>query len=360
MYIVILAGGLGTRLWPLSRETEPKQSKCFFNNKTLLQLTYNRVLRGFDKKDILISCNKSQFPLLCKQVPMVSKHNFILEPEQKGTAMAIGLACLKIFLKNRDAVLAMANSDHFIESGKEYLRILKLANRVVKKSPNHLILIGIKPNYPETGYGYIELGNLFKKIGKDKIYRIKKFKEKPNLKTAKQYLKSNRFLWNPAWFVFKADTMLNLFKEYLPSHFKALENIKKAISARNENNVLKGEFKRIKSISIDYGIMEKAKKMLVIPFNGDWYDIGSWEAVKDCFTKKGKNNLYEGQVVLIDSNNNLVINKNKNKLVSMVGIKDLIVINTKDTLVICPKHRSQEIKKIVQQLRLDKKLNKYL
>lgn len=357
MKIVILAGGHGTRLWPVSRKNQPKQAECFFDNKTLLQLTYKRILKGFKKEDIYISCGKNQFNLLNKQVK-VAKNNFILEPEAKGTAMAIGLACITLYKKNKNAVLAIVNSDHFIKNEKEYLRVLKLTDEIIEENPDHLALIGIKPNYPETAYGYIELGNLFKKIAKDKVYKIKRFKEKPDFKTAEKYLKNDKFLWNPAWFVFKAETMLNLFKKHLPKHYQALKNIEQKIDTKDESKTLSKEFKKINPISIDYGIMEKAQKMLVIPSKIKWQDIGSWDAVRDSFAKKiqvsSENN------ILIDSSNNLVINKNKDKLVSMLGVNDLIVIDTKDALMICQKSKSQDVKKIIKKLKEDKKLNKYL
>jgi mannose-1-phosphate guanylyltransferase len=357
MNIVILAGGHGTRLWPVSRKNQPKQAECFFDNQTLLQLTYKRVLKGFKKEDIYISCGQDQFNLLNKQVK-VNKSNFILEPEAKGTAMAIGLACVKLYRKDKDAVLAMANSDHYIKNEKEYLRILKLANKVVQENPDHLTLIGIKPAYPETGYGYIESGKLFEKSGKDVIYKMKQFKEKPDLKTAEKYLKSDKFLWNPAWFVFKAETMLKLFQKHLPKHYQALKNIEQKIGTRDEVKVLATEFKKVPPISIDYGIMEKASKMLVIPSKVEWKDIGSWDAVGDAFEDKLKKT--SDNTLVLNSKNNLIINKNKEKLISILGVDDLIVVDTKDALMICPKSKSQEVKKITEELKKNKKLNKYL
>ena len=357
MKIVILAGGHGTRLWPVSRKNQPKQAECFFDNQTLLQLTYKRILKGFKKEDIYISCGKSQFSLLNKQVK-INKNNFILEPEAKGTAMAIGLACIKLLKEDKNDILAMANSDHFIKNEKEYLRVLKSADRVVKDNPDYLTLIGIKPNYPETAYGYIETGSLFGKVNKDNVYKIKKFKEKPDLKTAEKYLKNDKFLWNPAWFVFKAETMLNLFKKYLPNHYQSLKKIEQKISTKDEDGILASEFKKVSSISIDYGIIEKVSKMLVMPSKIKWQDVGSWDAVGDIFDdelKKGvENNL------IIDSKNNLIINKNKEKLISVLGVDDLIIVDTKDALMICPKSKSQKVKKIIEKLKKDKKLNKYL
>ncbi len=357
MKIVILAGGYGTRLWPVSRESKPKQMVRFYNNQTLLQLTYKRVIKGFKKENIYISCGKDQLNLLTKQTK-VNKNNFILEPEAKGTAMAIGLASLRLYQEDKNAVLAMVNSDHFIRNDKEYLRILKLANRVVKENPDYLTLIGIKPNCPETAYGYIELGKLFQKENDDSIYRVKKFKEKPNFKTAKKYYQDNKFLWNPAWFVFKAETMLNLFQQYLPIHYQALKNIEQKIGTKEESKVLISEFKKVSSISIDYAIIEKAKKMLVIPAKIDWRDIGSWDAVGDILGDKFKKESENG--LFIDSKNNLVVNKNKEQLISILGVDDLIVVNTKDALMICHKSKSQEVKKIIKKLRINRKLKRYL
>lgn len=357
MKIIILAGGHGTRLWPVSREDQPKQAECFFDNQTLLQLTYKRILKGFRKEDIYVSCGKSQFNLLNKQIK-INKNNFILEPEARGTAMAIGLACIKLYQKDKNAILAMANSDHFIKNEKEYLRILKLADKVVKNNPDYLTLIGIKPNCPETAYGYIETGSLFEKINKDFVYKIKRFKEKPDEQTAKKYIQNDKFLWNPAWFVFKAETMLNLFKKHLPNHYQSLKNIEQKIDTKNEEKVLASEFNKVSKISIDYGIIEKASKMLVIPSKIKWQDVGSWDAVGDVFNDKLEKGLENN--LLIDSKNNLIINKNKEKLISILGIDDLIVINTKDALMICPKSKSQEVKKIIERLKKDKKLNKYL
>ncbi len=360
MYLVILAGGHGTRLWPISRKNTPKQSECFFDKKTLLQITYERALKGFKKEDIFISCGKSQFSLLSKQLKNVKKENFIIEPEARGTAMAIGFACVRLLKKDKDAIIAIANSDHFIKEEKEYIRILRLADGVIKKNPNKLMLVGIKPQYPETGYGYIELGKLFSKIKNDSIYNIARFKEKPDLKTAKKYISSGKFYWNPAWFVFRAKTMIDLFEKYLPNHFKALDEIYKHLAKKDLSLIEKKSFSKVENISIDYGIMEKTRDMFLIPADISWYDVGHFRAVGECFRDKNSVNLEEGKTLVIESYNNLIINKNKDKLLTILGIDNLVVVDTKDALFICPKDRSQDVKKVIEILKKDKKLSKYL
>lgn len=357
-YVVILAGGSGTRLWPISRLKKPKQSGYFFDKKTLLQITYDRISKGFSKENIFVSCGKSQLDLLKKQLPNVSSNNFIVEPVARGTAMAIGLACVKISSYDKNANVIIANADHFVRPDDKYISLLKKASKLISKYGEYLCLVGIKPTYPEIGYGYIEVSNQFN--GLELVYDIKKFKEKPNFEIAKKYFKSSKFLWNTGWFIFNPNTMLSLFEKHLPKQFKALKSIEQNINTDNYNKVLEKEFKNLESISIDYGIIEKTKKMFVIKSNIEWYDIGSWSAVKDCFSKNSKDNLEDGNVLSFDSCDNLIINKNKNKLISIIGMSEFVIVDTEDALLICPKDKSQEVKKIIDTLKLNKKLNKYL
>ncbi|MCD4704539.1 mannose-1-phosphate guanylyltransferase [bacterium] len=359
MKILILAGGVGKRLWPISRKNQPKQTESFFAQDSLIKLTYQRLRKSFSQKDIYVSGGQDQSNLLKKHLPDLASDNFILEPFQKGTAMAIGLACVHLIKKDPQAILTVANSDHFIKENQKYLKGLHVLENFIKKNPEYLALAGIKPQYPETGYGYIKKGKLIQKTGSHKFYKVDQFKEKPSLVVAKKYLKSNKFLWNPAWFVFKAETMLNLFQKYLPEHYQALKKIEQKIGSKDYQRVLNLEFKKLEKISIDFGIIEKVQKMAVLPLDIIWRDVGTWQAIKESYGQK-KSNLIEGQVDAHDSQNNLVINRNKKKLVALLGVDDLVIVDTKDVLLICSQKKSQEVKKIISSLKNNKKYRKYL
>lgn len=344
MKILILAGGTGTRLWPVSRKKSPKQIKPLLGKNTLLKDTVLRVKKGFGAKDIYLSVNQEQLKAMAKDLgKMIPKENYIVEPVKRDTAAAIGLASVFFCKKNPREIVATVNSDHYVKNTKEFLRTLKTAERVVKKYPKHLVLIGLNPTYPETGYGYIKLAKSVDQFGQDKIFTVEGFKEKPDLKIARQYLKSWAYLWNPAYFVFQPETMLDLFKKHLPDHYRILMKIK------NQPKQLAKEFKKIKKISIDYGIMEKAGKMLCLPASFDWADIGHWRTIHQALAKRKSDNIVKGKHIHLDSKGNLIYSYS-NKLVATVGVRNFIIIETDDALLICPKNRAQEVKKIVEEL----------
>ena len=341
MKILILTGGTGKRLWPVSRKNRPKQFRPLIGRQTLLQATYGRISKGFKQADIYFSENVLQTKEVKKELGLKSNRNFIIEPIKKGTAAAIGLACIRF---KADDIIATVNADHYINDRQEFNRILKQAGEAVKKYPDHLLLVGINPVYPETGYGYIKLNGQAGKIGKDKIFKVESFKEKPDKKTAEKYLRSWAYLWNPAYFVFKAGTMLELFKKHLPAHYRILMRIK------NKPSLLSSEFKKLKKESIDYGIMEKAKKMLCLPAEFDWQDVGHWRTVHEILSGHSAKNVVQGKYLHLDGAGNLVYSYS-DKLVATVGVKDSIIIDTKDALLVCPKERAQDVKKIVEELK---------
>lgn len=349
MKILILAGGTGKRLWPVSRQKSPKQSKSIIGNKTLLKATCQRVAKGFKKADIFLSVNLDQLAEINKDLCGVLQKHLIIEPVKRGTAAAIGLACINF---KPDDIIATVNSDHHIKNEQKFLQVLRQAEKVIKKYPDHLLLIGINPTYPDTGLGYIKLADEVDKIGKDKIFKVESFKEKPDLATAKKYLKSWTYLWNPAYFVFRVNTMLKLFKKHLPAQYKILMKIK------NNPKLLPSEFKKINKISVDYGIIEKAKKMLCLPADFDWADIGHWQMVQEVLASKPTDNVIKGKYIHLDGQGNLIYSYS-DKLIATVGVKNSIIIETEDAILVCPKERAQEVKKIVEELER-KKMKKYL
>lgn len=358
MKIVILAGGGGTRLWPVSRKNKPKQIQPFIGNKTLLQKTYERARKGFGVKDIFISTNYSQLPLIQKQIPVIPRDHYILETAKKDTAAAIGLAAITLHKQNPHEVMMLASSDHFIKNEKEYTRISRMIEKLINQNPSYSLLIGIKPTYPETGYGYIKINKQFQQVGNDEIFNVEKFVEKPDLVTAQKYVKSWDYLWNSGIFCWRVDNLLNLFKKFLPDQFKILMRIQPALGTKDEKRIVTREYNKIKPISIDYGIMEKTKKRLVIPADIDWADVGHWRTVKDILSKNPEDNIVRGKNIVHNSSGNLIYSYS-GKLIATAGLKDMIVIDTEDCLLICPKSQAQDVKKIVEQLE-KKKLKKYL
>lgn len=353
MKALILAGGTGTRLWPVSRKNFPKQIKPLIGKESLLKTTLKRIKRGFASADIILSINREQLSQIKKDLgSMVLAKNYLIEPIKRDTAAAIGLAAAIIAEVNPQEIIVTVNSDHYVKNQAEYLRILKSAGEAVKKYPDHLVLVGIKPSYPETGYGYIKLKKPVGLLGQDIFYQVDCFKEKPDFKTAKKYLANKNYLWNPAYFVFQAGTMMKLFKKYLPEQYKILTRI------AGKPSLLKREFKKIKPISIDYGIMEKSKKMLCLPASFNWSDIGHFASLHKTMAAKSSANVVKGEYLGQDSSGNLVYNYT-NKLVATLGIKNLVIVATDDVLLICPKNRAQEVKKLVEELE-KRKMKRYL
>ncbi|HLD61358.1 MAG TPA: sugar phosphate nucleotidyltransferase [Patescibacteria group bacterium] len=348
-HALILAGGGGTRLWPVSRKKTPKQVQPFTDNETLLQKTYHRIEKGFAPENIFIATGKQHYDLIKQQLPDISAGQFSLEPLRRDTAAAIGLAVLRIYKKDPDAVIVTINSDAYVKNEAEYLRILELANQTVKKHQDHIVLVGINPTYPETGYGYIKMGKMFKELNGDKIFYVEKFVEKPDLETAKKYLSAWEYLWNPALFVFNAGYFLSLYKKYLLEMYKQFAVIEKSLGTPAEEKIIEQEFEKIKAISVDYGIIEKAENMLVIPADFGWADIGHWRTVKDVLSENEIDNLVKGSHIGVETKGSLIYNFT-DKLVATAGVENLIVVVTDDSILICSKNHAQGVKKIVEKL----------
>ncbi len=354
-----MAGGVGTRFWPRSREKSPKQLLEIAGKGTMIQNSVKRLDGLVDPQDIFVVTNKLQKNLLAKQLPAIPNENILVEPVGRNTAPCIGLAALHIQKRDPSAVMVVLPADHIIQNTAEFLRILGLASSVARESDG-LLTIGIRATHPETGYGYIQMYN---DPGPDNpyaskgIFRVKTFAEKPNLQTAEQFLASGDFLWNSGMFVWSVSAILREIERSLPDLHRELVKIGETIETPEYQQTLETVYGIIRGISVDYGVMEKAEKVYVIPGQFGWSDIGSWDEVYRISGKDDNGNSITGKVVQIKTTNSLIYTESR--VVATVGVEDLIIIDTGDALLICKRGLSQDVKEIADFLRR-KKMTEYL
>ena len=355
--VVIMAGGKGERFWPKSRMNMPKQFLSLTDDgKSMIQHTVERLKGLVDIQNMYIVTNEIYKDLVLEHIPDIPKENIIIEPVAKNTAPCIGLAAIHIAKKNPDSKMIILPSDHLIKFNEIFIDTLKIALDVVEKGDN-LATIGITPNYPETGYGYINFtkGESFKDSAN--IYEVLGFVEKPNLEKAKEYLTSGEYLWNSGIFVWKASTILKNFKEYLPEIYEGLQKIGESINTEKYEEVLKKEFPNLPSESIDYGIMEKAKNIYVIPGNFGWDDVGSWLSLERINKTNQDGNVITGNVISIKTKNTII--QGSDKLIATIGLEDIVIVDTDDVTLICHKDNTQEVKEIINNLKICNR-NEYL
>jgi mannose-1-phosphate guanylyltransferase len=343
---IVLSGGSGTRLWPLSRKLYPKQFLSLINESTLFQSTIERLPEGVSKP--LIICNEEHRFIVAEQLRQINSGNqgIILEPNGKNTAPAIALAALKFLNNDEDPILLVLSTDHLIDDLKEFGKSLKVANDIARAGK--LVSLGIKPSRPEIGYGYIKVDNSIKNDN----YNIISFTEKPDLKTAKEYISSGCFYWNSGIFMFKASAFINELETYEPEIYHACK--KAYLKATTDSDFIRPdnfEFNKSPEKSIDYAIMEKTLFGVVVPFNGSWKDIGSWDALWSSQEKDIENNVSHGDVILNKVKNSYI--HSSDRLVTLNDISDIIVIETSDALLVSSKKSSQNIKNLVEQLNQD-------
>ena len=343
---VILSGGSGTRLWPLSRKLYPKQFLALINETSLFQDTITRLPEGVS--DPIIICNEEHRFIVAEQLRQIKSKSkgIILEPIGKNTAPAIAIAAMSILNEKEDSILLVLSADHLIKDMQKFQDSLQIANRIADEGK--MVTLGIQPHKPEIGYGYIEVDN----SKKNKYYNIISFREKPNLVDAKKYLDSGNHYWNSGIFIFKASSYLEELEKYEPEIFNICkQSYKKATKDLDFIRLDNEEFQKCENKSIDYAVMEKTKNGMVVPFNGTWSDIGSWDALWDSKTKDINNNVSEGDVITTKVKNSYI--HSTNRLVTVNDVSDLVIIDTQDALLVSSKKNSQEIKNIVQKLNDD-------
>jgi mannose-1-phosphate guanylyltransferase/mannose-6-phosphate isomerase len=347
-YAVILAGGVGSRFWPFSRELEPKQFMKIVGEDSLLQSTVKRLNGLVYPKNTYIVTNNIYYYKVKSQISRfrIPDKNIILEPSGKNTAPAIALCAKLINSIDKEAVLLILPSDHYIKNVEKFKKTIKEAILCAKE--DFLVTIGIKPGDPSTGYGYVKVGDIGKGIGRGKGYfKVDKFLEKPNLKEAERYVKNRNFFWNSGMFVWKVGVLLEEVKKYLPKLYAKIMQI-------NRVEDIPGVWPDIDPISIDYGIMERSRRIALIPASFYWTDLGSWDALGEIFYKDAKGNILNGDTLDLKSQGTCVFNRG-NRLICTVGAKDLIIADTPDALLVCNKDNTQDIKKVVEVLKLSKR-----
>lgn len=337
---LIMAGGKGTRFWPLSTEEKPKQFLKLLGEDTMIQMTVNRVEKLLPIEKIFVVTAKQYVNLVKEQLPNLPEKNIIVEPVGKNTAPCIALSAFIIKKYYDNATIAVLPSDHLIKDEERFIQILKDADEFVENNHNAIVTLGMKPDRPETGYGYIKYSGNKRQINGSQIISVETFVEKPNLEKAKEYLKSGQYLWNGGMFIWKADNILKLTKEYLNETYSVLSEIA-ATSEKNFEAVLENRYKEVECISIDYGIMENADNIYVIPSDFGWDDVGNWTSIERYNEKDEKENISNSNSFVYKSSKNIILTQKK---VVLNNVENLIIVETDDYILISAKDKEQEIK----------------
>lgn len=343
-YGVIMAGGGGTRFWPLSRHEVPKQLLNLSGKDKMINETIDRVATLASKDDIFVVTNVDQVPGMKKATTGRLREDHILsEPSARNTAACIGYAALEIIKKYGDGIMCIFPSDHFIKDEEAFTRILGEAIKVADK--DSLVTLGITPTFPSTGYGYIKFDKSENTLDK----KVVEFKEKPDEETAKKYVSSGEYSWNSGMFVWKASVILDEMKKLLPDVYECLEKIGDSMNSDNVKQVIESIYPTIPSISIDYGIMEKSDKVRVISAEMGWNDVGSWDNLGVLYDEDADGNITAGDFLGIDTKN--CITYSGKRLISTIGVENLIIVETDDAIMVIDKDRAQDVKKIVDELK---------
>jgi len=347
-YAVIMAGGGGTRLWPLSRSDNPKQTLRLFGNKSLFQTAIERLNGLFAPDHIIIVTVKDQADKLMLETPQIPPENFLIEPMPKGTASVIGLAAIHLAKSNPESIMCVLTADHMIENESSFQQKLREAESLATQG--FLVTLGIKPTYASSAYGYIHRGNL---IPNAQAFEVARFVEKPDVQKAEEYIKSGDYYWNSGMFIWRTNSILDEFNKCMPDLAKILDEIAQLINTAGYTNRMPDLWGKIKPQTIDYGVMEKASNVVVLPaIDLGWNDIGSWDSLGDMLPcDENGNIIFANENINISSHKCLIKQDGKVRLIATAGLEDLVIVDTDDALLICKRGETQQVRQIVEILK---------
>ncbi len=343
-YAILMAGGVGSRFWPVSTTDFPKQFHDMLGSgETLIQKTFSRLSKLIPAENILILTNEHYNDLVLQQLPTVRHQQVLLEPAMRNTAPCILYASLKIQKQNPDAMMIVAPSDHWIEDEHEFSRNLQQCFDFCQKE-NALLTLGIQPTFPNTGFGYIE----FDKTDTNAIKKVNQFREKPDYETAKSFLESGNFLWNGGIFIWSVKSITEAFEKFQPQMNALFQQGSESYNTSTEKQFIHENYQKAQNISIDYAVMEKAKNVYVLPATFDWNDLGTWGSLHDKLDKDDHNNTVVNARVILENASNNIIRSEAKKLVVIDGLNDYIIVDNENVLMIYPKSKEQDIKRITE------------
>ncbi len=345
-YPLIMAGGTGTRLWPLSRREYPKQALKLVGERTLMQHAVERLTPQVPAAQIFVITRQEHVQPLSEQVPDLPQENFIVEPEGRGTAPAIALAAIHLQQHDPEAVMAVLTADHFISDVPRFRQSLAAAEEIARDG--YLVTLGIKPTFPSTGFGYIHQGQFLKTVGDQDVFLVDRFTEKPDADEAQQLVKSGEYSWNSGMFVWRVDRILEEFKQQMPDFYYQLEEVSAVLGQPEYAETLGRVWPAVNKDTIDYGVMEGADRVAVIPVDIGWHDVGSWASLLEVQPADEEGNTVVGDHVGIDSSDLLIVGGDR--LIATIGVEGLVIVDTEDALLICAKEREQDVKAMVELL----------
>jgi len=349
-YAVIMAGGSGTRLWPLSRKDRPKQSLKIAGERTLFQRSIDRLMELFPYDRILVVTVEEQVALLKEDCPDIPSENYLIEPMPRGTASVVALAAMAIKNRDPEATMAILTADHLIKNEEHLRELLKAAHKIAQD--NYLVTLGITPSYPATGFGYIQKSAVLDEFHGLKIYQVEEFKEKPDRSQAEKLIADGDHVWNSGMFVWKVESVLDEFSRQMPVLFQKIMKIDEHWQSPKKNETLQQVWPTLQKQTIDYGIMENARKVAVVPsIDLGWYDVGSWESLFDALeTDEDGNILMRGEVISFDTHGTLICEDDAERLIVTIGVEDLVIIDSGKAVLVCDRRQAQRVRDVVKFL----------